>query len=295
MLLAFLTLLSLAARPDVDPDAPIPTEARVVKVYDGDTLTLDNGDKVRLRWVNTPERTKKEPFWEEARRVAERVALNKRVQLIVAPDVKRDGYGRILAGITDGRTNLSVELLEQGLGHVFIIPPEDTDIAPLLAAQEVARSRLRGIWSTEDYKGTLHITSFHANPFGSDELDVNGEYMRVCNVTSNPVDLQGYVLTAKNKGERFELPQMVVPAGHTVLIKSGRGYHQRDPSMQLEIYLGLSEPLWDNYDDQASIFDPSGQLVDAFTHKTKSKPEESSWRDRRGSSGRRDYDRGGAP
>lgn len=263
------TPVALAARPDVN--APIPTRARVVKVYDGDTFTLESGDKVRLRWVNTPERTTKEPYWEEAQQLTERVVLGKNVQLIVAKGEERDGYGRILAGVNDGRNDLSTELLEQGLGHLFIIPPEDTDLGPMLAAQEVARSRLRGIWATDDYRGTLHITSFHANARGPDEDNVNGEYMRLCNITNNPVDVEGYVIVAKAAGERFTLPSLVIPAGHTVLVKSGRGYHQRDPAKQLELYLGMGRPLWDNTSDRLTILDPSGEVVDEAIHQVKGK------------------------
>ena len=35
--------------------APVHREARVSKVYDGDTVVLDTGERVRVRWVNTPE------------------------------------------------------------------------------------------------------------------------------------------------------------------------------------------------------------------------------------------------
>ncbi len=265
MLTLLLTLLVAQA----EEPPPIPAEARVVKVYDGDTVTLENGDKVRLRWVNTPEKRPPEPFWEEAKQVAERVVLGRTVKLLVTGEDARDGYGRIVAGLDNGRDNLSIELLEAGYAHVFIIPPEPEDITPFLQAQEVARSRLRGIWSTERYQGALHITSFHADARGDDEQNVNGEYMRVCNVTPNPVDVQGYTLTTLG-GRTFVLPSLVIPAGHTVMIHSGRGEHQRDPAKQLSIYLGEGSPVWDNKHDKATLLSPSGDVVDAVLHKVKS-------------------------
>jgi micrococcal nuclease len=245
--------------------APIPETARVVKVYDGDTFTLDTGDKVRLRWVNTPERRPPEPYADEARRLAERLVMGRTVRLLVSGEDARDGYGRLLAGLQVGRENLSIELIEAGYGHVFIIPPEDTDMAPFLAAQGRARRAMRGIWSTDRYRGALHITSFHANAPGPDEENVNGEYLRVCNVTTGPIDLQGFVLTNR-AGRRFALPSLVVPAGHTVLIHSGRGIHQDDPSEQLHVYLGEPGPVWDNRLDEATLLDPAGREVDAVRH-----------------------------
>jgi len=266
VLIALVALLFAHA----DEPLPIPEQARVVKVYDGDTVTLENGDKVRLRWVNTPEKRPPEPYWEEAKRVAERVVLNQRVRLLVTGPDARDGYGRIIAGLHNGRDDLSLELLENGYAHVFIIPPEPADMTPYLKAQEMARGRLRGIWSTDRYQGALHITSFHADARGRDVENVNGEYMRVCNVTSNPVDMQGFVLTTL-EGRTFELPSVVVPPGHTVMIHSGRGEHQRDPKEQLRIYLGLGEPLWDNFRDRATLLDAAGEVVDAVHHEVKDK------------------------
>lgn len=262
-------LLALFVANAQEQPLPIPAEARVVKVYDGDTVTLENGDKVRLRWVNTPEKRPPEPFWEEAKHVAERVVLNRTVKLLVVGEDSRDGYGRIVAGLDNGRDNLSIELLKEGYAHVFIIPPEPADMRPFLEAQELARSRLSGIWSTDRYQGALHITSFHADARGIDEQNVNGEYMRVCNVTANPVDVQGYVLTTLG-GRRFELPHLVIPPGHTVMIHSGRGEHQRDPERQLSIYLGEGAPVWDNKHDKATILTPAGDVVDAVVHKVKS-------------------------
>ena len=267
----FYILFSLLALAAPASDAPVPERARVVSVYDGDTFTLDTGDKVRLRWINTPERTKKEPFWEEAQQLAERVLLNKPVELIVAEGKERDGYGRLLAGVTDGRTNLTIALLEAGLGHVFIIPPDDTDFAPYLAAQKVAKDRMRGIWATEDFRGTLHITSFHNNARGLDEQNVNGEYLRLCNITDSTLDVDGYTIT-NLAGQTFTFPQMEIPAGHTVMIVSGRGYHQRDPAKQLVIQLGSGLPVWDNFREKAVIRDRDGKLVDEMSIQRKSKP-----------------------
>ena len=54
MILSLLTLCSNIYASD-PADLPPPKQAVVVAVYDGDTFTLDTGQKVRLRGVNTPE------------------------------------------------------------------------------------------------------------------------------------------------------------------------------------------------------------------------------------------------
>ncbi len=245
-------------------EAPPPASATVVKVYDGDTLTLQTGDRVRLRWVNTPELRPMEAFGEEAGHFARKLCLNKQVSLLYG-SVIRDGYGRLIAGVEIDDKNLSEELLEHGLGHLFVIPPDDSDLSKLVAAQERARAAKRGIWSTDRYQGDLHITSFHANADGDDRKNVNGEYLRLANVTSQPIDLAGYRITDLS-GRSFVFPAISLPPGHTVKVHSGQGDNQGDAAKQIAIYLGNETPIWNNKRDQATIYDPSGKVVDSRRH-----------------------------
>lgn len=267
MSLLATTLLAFATAAAAAPP-PAPLEAIVVAVYDGDTVTLDTGDKVRLRWVNTPELKPAEAYGIEARDAARELLLNKKVKLVYG-QVQRDGYGRLIAGMrTLEGEDLSQHLLGLGYGHLFVIPPDDTDLSGLIAAQEKARQGRRGIWSDERYQGDLHITSFHANANGDDRENPNGEYLRVCNVSSRPVDLQGFKLTDIS-GDSWELPSIVLPPGNTVKLISGRGVNQDDPSSQLEIYLQTDGPVWNNSRDRATLYDRYGKVVDARDHAPK--------------------------
>ncbi len=257
-----------AATPAPPQDqAPPPAKAQVVSVYDGDTLTLATGDKVRLKWVNTPELRPAEAYGTEAREAAAALCMNQEATLSYG-QVQRDGYGRLIAGVTCQGKDLTVHLLELGLGHVFIIPPDDRDPAPLLSAQAAARAANRGIWSTDRYQGALHFTSFHANAPGDDRENVNGEYLRVANVSEEPVELAGYRLTDLS-GRSFTLPSMIVPAGHTVKVHSGHGENQGSPDTQLELYLGSDGPIWNNKRDRATLYDRHGRVVDARDHEVK--------------------------
>lgn len=234
----------------------------MASVYDGDTFTLDSGDKIRLKWVNTPELRPKEAYGEDARDFVKRLILDQTVQLVMDGPNPRDDYGRVLAGITTPTgKDLSLAIIEDGLGHLFIIPPETNDLSAHLEAQRAARKARRGIWSTTSYLGTLHISSFHANARGDDNTNVNGEYLRVCNVTADPVDIAGYRLM-DNSGDSWTLPTLVIPPGHTVLVHSGKGSTQDDPRFQLQVYLGSDTPVWNNDFDIATLLDPKGVTVD---------------------------------
>jgi endonuclease YncB( thermonuclease family) len=243
---------------------PPPVGARVVDVYDGDTVTLSTGDKVRLRWVNTPELKPPEAYGVEAREAARALVLNQPVELITGASA-RDGYGRLLAGVRTEDKDLSMHLTELGLAHVFIIPPDDTDLRPLLDAQARAQKARRGIWSNPRYQGDLHITSFHANATGDDKANINGEYLRLCNISTETIDIQGYRITDLH-GNAWEFPPLLIPAGHTVKVHSGTGLNQVDSAAQLSIYLGSVTPIWNNRRDQATIYDRFGEVVDSRLH-----------------------------
>ena len=186
--------------------------------------------------------------------------------LILEGDNPRDGYGRLLAGIEAPGGNLSEALLRNGYGHLFIIPPDAADPAPLLAAEAEARSQRLGIWSTPGFQGAFHITSFHANASGDDNTNVNGEYLRMCNVSGQPADTDGWRLVDAS-GDTHRLPALTVPAGHTVMVKSGVGPLQADPAHQLVIHLGSAVPLWNNREETVTLYDPRGLSVDERVHR----------------------------
>jgi micrococcal nuclease len=241
----------------------------VIRVYDGDTVTIATGDPVRLRFVNTPELRPLEAFAEEARDLAASLVDGKLVQLSYAEPV-RDGYGRLIADVVVDGVSLEERLLEAGYAHIMLIPPVEDGLEPLFEAQARAKAARAGIWGHERYQGTLHITSFHANGRGNDRADPNSEYLRVCNVSDEPVNVGGYGITNIRR-QSYTWPQLVIPAGHTVKVHSGKGVHQTDPSEQLAIYLGSDVPLWNNTRDLATIYDGTGAQVDQRLHEVKTR------------------------
>lgn len=129
---------------------------RLVKyAYDGDTVTLQEGERVRLLGINTPEvessKRRGEPGGETARLWLKKAVEGKKVRL--ETDVtRRDKYGRLLAHLflEDGR-HINLELVEQGLAIASIYPPELKYVGPLLQAQQRAEQAGRGIWGDPYY------------------------------------------------------------------------------------------------------------------------------------------------
>lgn len=251
---------AFADPPPVDLPTP-PTTGSVRSVYDGDTFTLTTGDKIRVKWVNTPEWRPLEPFAQEAKELTQAFVGSGEVELIWSGPNPRDGYGRLVAGVRTRGGDLSEALLRAGLAHLFVVPPDATDLTALIAAQEEARAARRGIWGSDPYQGTFHLTSFHANAPGDDRANVNGEYLRVCNLTGAPASLDGWRLV-NVAGSTFRLPGVVLPAGQTARLLSGRGASGPDAVGQIDVYLGSDVPIWDNGFDRAELYDPQGILRD---------------------------------
>ncbi len=241
---------------------PITGTREVVRVIDGDTVVLNGGERVRIDHINTPE--KKEELGPEAGAHARKLCQGKMVR--VEGD-SRDGYGRLLGDIICDGKSLAHQMVSSGLAHVFLIPPFDADKAQvLLAAQAKARERKIGIWDTGRYQGAFHITSFHANAKGRDKFNLNGEYLRIANVTSIEQSLSGYTLVNR-KGEEFLFGDVKIPGGHTVMVLSGHGEDQTDPKKQIRLFWRRKDEAWNNWGDTATLRDAAEKVVDQVFHK----------------------------
>lgn len=125
-------------------------EATVVEVRDGDTVMLDRGLKVRLLGIDAPELEREgQPadfLAHKAKQVLVDLAQGQRVRLEY-DKLRYDRFGRTLAFLflLDG-TNLSRELVCQGLAHVYTVPPNMRFREELLVAQGEAIKARRGIW-----------------------------------------------------------------------------------------------------------------------------------------------------
>ena len=93
------------------------------KVVDGDTIYLDNGDKIRFVGVNTPE--KGVTGYKASKNCVEKFCLNKEVDINVDDRKHSDKYGRTLGVVIVGGKNLNEMLLKEGLAEVMYIPPSE--------------------------------------------------------------------------------------------------------------------------------------------------------------------------
>lgn len=121
-------------------------------VYDGDTLELSDGTRIRLVGINTPELGRDgnpdEPFAVQARERLLRMVQESDGSIHLRPAAERqDRYGRLLAhAYSPDGANLQERLLGAGLALAYIHPPNFGNLGCYSEAEARARSSLLGIW-----------------------------------------------------------------------------------------------------------------------------------------------------
>jgi endonuclease YncB( thermonuclease family) len=128
----------------------------VKRVFDGDTVMLENGTKIRFLGINAPEvehRNKPgQQGGKEAKRWLEQAVSGKKIRLQKDLE-KKDKYGRTLAHVfTEDHRHLNLELVEAGLAAVNIHPPNLKFTKELLRAQDYAEMKKLGIWQYPQYQ-----------------------------------------------------------------------------------------------------------------------------------------------
>ena len=116
---------------------------KAVRIIDGDTVELENGERLRLIGIDAPESGQR--YFSEARgRLAEFV-LNKEVAL--EKDVSdKDEYGRLLRHVWFGDTFVNLEMVRLGYARALTIPPDLKYKDLFLDAERQARQNQLGQW-----------------------------------------------------------------------------------------------------------------------------------------------------
>jgi micrococcal nuclease len=123
--------------------------AVVASAYDGDTVTLGDGQRVRLLQIDTPELGSGECYSRAARTALIRlVPLGSLVTLEADPALDHvDRYGRLLRYLWHGSTNVNLALVREGAAAPYFYRGDRGRYAArLLAAARAAKAAQRGLW-----------------------------------------------------------------------------------------------------------------------------------------------------
>ena len=116
------------------------SDIRVRRAVDGDTIQLENGERVRFIGIDTPEMHESDKLYRDAQRTKQDIAVIKELgrrawqftknlvegkQVSLEFDVeKHDKYGRLLAYVylKDG-TFVNAKIVQEGYASLLTIPP----------------------------------------------------------------------------------------------------------------------------------------------------------------------------
>lgn len=164
-LLALLAFALLFASGEADAKVMREISGTVVKVSDGDTITVvtDNQTKlkVRLAYIDAPETEKAnhktgkvnkpgQPFGVEAEGLLHSKVFGKRVLLKI---VDVDRYQRGVAVVYFEGRNINFEMVQAGMAECYYeYIKEPFNKAECFAYEGVARMKKVGVWSQESYE-----------------------------------------------------------------------------------------------------------------------------------------------
>jgi endonuclease YncB( thermonuclease family) len=133
---------------EADPEPSAGPPVLVVRVIDGDTLDLDNGERVRLVQIDAPE-TGGECYAQKSTQTL-RTLLPAGTEVRIVRDRRldnRDQYGRLLRYVVRGKQIINVELVRRGAASVWFYRGERGKLAARLErTANTARAGKRGAW-----------------------------------------------------------------------------------------------------------------------------------------------------
>lgn len=143
-------------------------------VYDGDTVKLAGGQRVRLANINAPEietrRKRGEPGGNEAKQALQALVQGQKVRLEYDAQ-RQDKYGRTLAHLfTEDGLHVNLALVKQGWAVANLHPPNLKYAETILTAQNEAEQAKRGIWGMAAYAPRAIETLRYKKSYGWQRL-----------------------------------------------------------------------------------------------------------------------------
>lgn len=151
MFAAFMALVALSMTESGATATGYPTTCTVERVVDGDTFVCDDGPRVRMLQINTPELDACGGGWAKAALSEIFLRPGTRVRLEY-DSVRGDRYGRVLAAPivvgTDGAEyNISIVMVYVGLARAAYYGDNDRFLDWANAAETWARSAGWNMWA----------------------------------------------------------------------------------------------------------------------------------------------------
>lgn len=228
----------------------------VERVVDGDTIVLEDEERVRLLGIDTPERG--QFLFEESTAFLRERVEGKRVRL-VSDQTDRDKYDRLLRHVYIGDKHVNLLLVREGYASVLVIEPDIAHTSAFLQEEQMARERGLGIWA---YDGDFCISLFsvHFNAQGNDNQNLNDEFITLRNKCTEGIDLSNWLLK-ESSGKEYRFPAFSLESKATVTLHTGSGEDNAT-----DLFWGLGRAVWNNDGDSLEVWDSQGTRKLDYTY-----------------------------
>lgn len=233
--LLFLSRISYA-QPKTDCKKLAITETvQLQKVYDGDTILLKDGRKIRLIGINAPEFGRKgqpsQPYAKKAKAQLKTI-LTAYHNLTLAYDlVKKDKYNRTLAYVylPDG-SDVQAQMLSSGLATSIVIMPNENNLNCYRKLEEKARKQQQGIWQQVVYQ---EIAAKNLNNKSKIYGFVKGKVTSIKIKSQMMIVLLDNHLSIKLSGKAFQVYKEKQLMGQNIHIRGILYSYRKKPAMSI--------------------------------------------------------------
>jgi len=153
---------------------------QVDRVIDGDTLILTNEQRIRLKGINTPEKSMQ--FYNEATILLK--STESKSVMIKSYGV--DKYGRTLAYVFLNDKNINKEILLRGLGTLYYYG-EDDYYSEFKKAEKSARLNKDGLWKESSNSNCLELIELKYKE--QPRRCTNNEFLKLKNSCNKKLDI----------------------------------------------------------------------------------------------------------
>lgn len=218
--------------------------ALVTRVIDGDTLEIENGERVRLLGINCPEKGDK--YYDEAKDFLESLTLNKTVRLEFGKK-KYDLYDRTLAYIFVDEVFVNVKIVEQGFANIYFPESQKMHYSLFVDAWEDCLKKNQNICeiSSSRCAECIHLK----------QLDYNFQKLTLENSCNFACNLDDWEI--KDEGRKtFVFDEFILGAQKQVSIVVGNETNTADT-----LYWRKETYVWTESGDSLFLRDSSEKLV----------------------------------
>ena len=104
----------------------------------------------------------------------------------------------------------------------------------------------------------VRINAVQFNAPGDDRQNLNGEWVQLNNTGDGPVLINGWTLADRTGSDPYTFPAVILMPGEKVTVFTGNGRMN-----ETSLFMGRTEPLWENSGDTVFLRDGSGNLIDS--------------------------------